>query len=886
MKKCFQYYIENTGQYHGYKGQDINMSLYLNQKRDEVLKNITILVNDKSLFYKHFAFNNKINLQLSNSFPNNENLKIQNNLINDKHGTAITSIIVGNELDSFCFTGLIKSNVSIIFNSLIHDELKVNEVIQAFSANLDNYQIACNSWSFESCIHKNSNFLIQNEDLENDENNYCPTFYKENQFITDLFNLLCNKGKIIIYSAGNDGFLYGDTNSLPFINHRNIFIVSSSTNRGEHCYFSNRGTSIFLNTPSILTRDKETELILTNYYRKQKNHSIKRNNKNSSNLFNKFDENKDKPVFILPSIESEYSFTNEIGGTSVSSPQLAGIIGIMLQINPNLTIRDIKYILLSTLTINDCEHYTWIENSAGIYYSTLYGFGRLNGGKAIDLAKKWNIKLPKENKISITKTFLIHSNDQETENKNFYINNKNCLNNNSYNKPKNETIEIIKTDNHSNITLSIENDETIFIETVEILLIFNNLNSDFLFSFLKIFVESPKHTITNPKIISHSKEDVDIIKTKEQKQLKFLIHSFFGEDAKGNWNIYLQLNQYFPIKNANISLSLTINGIKEKVNLKSFNNFEYTTKLRFNYQNNKNNEEINQINNYSKLNSSLFYNNLNYSASKSLKNYSMNSDFVKTSKHEVSQNEINQNSRFMFNLPEYVITGTFLNVPITYKSKNSRIFQFFIEDEEFSNQILLRCFEISKSQKYIKLFIPTLFKNSKVVYIVAESFIDDFIWKCKTKIIHETNSFNKIIPKSKFSNKYSLIYHEFHEKMDFSSHCSVTIIKHDKQTKLQEIISKNVFKNTGKVDLKLPYFHSYDIYLTAFEDINISNNYFHHFYIQQHTLSYYFFIIFLSFLLFLIFISIFVSLNHFNRSLFKKRISKMYKKLGEEEPFL
>ena len=788
--KCYQYYIENIGQYHGYKGQDINMSHYLSKGRKDVKRNITILVNDKSIFSEHYTLKNRINLSISHNYHHSNSNNNKNILINDEHGTAVTSIIAGNEYSPNCFTGLIQSNVSIVFNSLIHDNLQVTDLINSFTKNIGQYQISSNSWSFESCIYDKSHFLPQNKESEEDENNYCPTLYKENKFIAELFQYLSENEKIIIFSAGNDGYIYSDTNSLPYFNQRNHFIVASSTNRGEHCFFSNRGTSIFVNTPSSLTRDKETEQILS-----ERKHS---------------NRNNEKPVFVLPSTESHYSFSDTVGGTSVSAPQLAAIIGIMLQTNPCLKIRDIKYILISTSTINDCEHYSWIENSYGVYFSPFYGFGRLNGGKAIELAKYWTKKLPIEKNVTITSCFCLRSTIVNSLSRYILHRIKNW-NNAKYNHMGEEIIK-----DPSNITLSIDNNKMIYIESMELSITFNGLNSDFFYSFLKVFVESPQHTIANPKIISHSKEDIDLIKLRKDETIKFTIHSFFGEESKGKWNIYLQTNHYFPIRQANISISITIFGTEEKIELLNCNNIGYTSKIRY-------------VSNTT---------------------HSERSDQNKASDIFASQTN-SKMPLLTFSIPPKVIAGSYIKVPIALSSKTKRVFQFFVEDESHSNQILLECHEITNSKKYITLFIPTIFKDAKEVFIVAESFIDDFIYRAKTTIFHTIKP-DLICARSKFSGIYTLIYHEYHFKMDFASHCSVTIMKHSKNS--IDIVSKNVFSNTGKVELKVPYFGSYDVYIAPFEEMNISNNYFHHFYIEQHCILYLIVVSILCFILLIIII--------------------------------
>ena len=87
------------------------------------------------------------------------------------------------------------------------------------------------------------------------------------------------------------------------------------------------------------------------------------------------------------SIDTDY--TTCFGGTSAAAPQVAGVIALMLDANPNLTWRDVQHILVETATKNDSGDSEWSVNQGGHDINEKYGFGFVNADGAVDLAKEW-----------------------------------------------------------------------------------------------------------------------------------------------------------------------------------------------------------------------------------------------------------------------------------------------------------------------------------------------------------------------------------------------------------------------------------------------------------------------------------------------------------------
>lgn len=102
------------------------------------------------------------------------------------------------------------------------------------------------------------------------------------------------------------------------------------------------------------------------------------------------------------------NYTSSFNGTSSAAPNAAGVIALMLSANPNLSYRDVKHILAASstkvdpanakvkLTLADGEfvaHDGWVKNKAGFEHNNYYGFGRVDAGKAVELAKSYTRNL-------------------------------------------------------------------------------------------------------------------------------------------------------------------------------------------------------------------------------------------------------------------------------------------------------------------------------------------------------------------------------------------------------------------------------------------------------------------------------------------------------------
>ena len=105
------------------------------------------------------------------------------------------------------------------------------------------------------------------------------------------------------------------------------------------------------------------------------------------------------------------NYTATFNGTSSAAPNASGVVALIASANPNLSYRDIRHILVSTstqvdktnsevkLTLADGDftaHQGWVKNKAGYSFNNYYGYGRVNAGAAVAMAKNYSVNLGEE----------------------------------------------------------------------------------------------------------------------------------------------------------------------------------------------------------------------------------------------------------------------------------------------------------------------------------------------------------------------------------------------------------------------------------------------------------------------------------------------------------
>ena len=165
-------------------------------------------------------------------------------------------------------------------------------------------------------------------------------------------------GSIYVWAAGN-GHQNGDnSNKDAYANSRYTVAVGAINWKGERTEYSESGSNLMLVAPS----HNNSEWI-------------------------------DPAIFSTDISGSDghtnTSYLDDMGGTSASTPMVAGVIALMLEANPDLTWRDVQHILVRTSKMVDSSNEGWFKTYEGRDYNHAYGYGLVDASSAVNLARNW-----------------------------------------------------------------------------------------------------------------------------------------------------------------------------------------------------------------------------------------------------------------------------------------------------------------------------------------------------------------------------------------------------------------------------------------------------------------------------------------------------------------
>lgn len=254
-----------------------------------------------------------------------------------------------------------------------------------------------------------------------------PTFSSAFQAITsNTLTLRNGLGAAIVNAAGNDfedwqslpesglciaANMYGVSCGDPATDERRggyvPIIVGSIDADGKHSSYSSTGSSLWISAPGGEYGFNSTYVSNTNNFAPA---IITTSRTRCSNSMYPFAVN---PLDSLGanSFAQDCQYTALMNGTSAATPNVAGVVAMMLEANPNLSVRDLKYILAKTAQKVDASfsgvsatdiipdstvvlEQGWVTNKAGWSFSNRYGFGAVDASAAIAMAETYTNYLP------------------------------------------------------------------------------------------------------------------------------------------------------------------------------------------------------------------------------------------------------------------------------------------------------------------------------------------------------------------------------------------------------------------------------------------------------------------------------------------------------------
>lgn len=217
-----------------------------------------------------------------------------------------------------------------------------------------------------------------------------------------------NEGSLCEDNGANDlGLTCYNASFEPSQVHPYYLSVAAVNTDGKHTSYSAAGANVFVSAPSgeygryapaMVTTDQMT--CLSGYSGFTGGTIAAWSNAYGEEFV------KSQFPFNFPGHDDNAScnYTSTFNGTSSAAPNSSGVVALILSANPSLTWRDVRDILASSSTQNDADnaavsfkigetdfvaHQGWIENAAGFKFNNLYGFGRVDAGAAVAMAKSY-----------------------------------------------------------------------------------------------------------------------------------------------------------------------------------------------------------------------------------------------------------------------------------------------------------------------------------------------------------------------------------------------------------------------------------------------------------------------------------------------------------------
>ncbi|XP_015598957.1 neuroendocrine convertase 1 [Cephus cinctus] len=113
---------------------------------------------------------------------------------------------------------------------------------------------------------------------------------------------------------------------------------------------------------------------------------------------------------MIATTDLKNSCTTRHTGTSASAPLAAGIIALALEVNDNLTWRDVQHLIVWTSEYSPLrDNPGWLRNDAGFWFNPRFGFGLMNAHALVMAGFNWT-RVPDKEICRIEPSFLSNAN--------------------------------------------------------------------------------------------------------------------------------------------------------------------------------------------------------------------------------------------------------------------------------------------------------------------------------------------------------------------------------------------------------------------------------------------------------------------------------------------
>jgi len=333
----YQWYLKNVGQNGGKPKLDLNVEAAWAQGYTG--KNVTTAIMDDGVDYMHPDLKDSYNAKASYDFSSNDPFpypRYTDDWFNS-HGTRCAGEVAAKRDNGVCGVGV--AYESKVAGIRMLDQPYMTDLIEANSMGHEPNLIDIYSASWGPTDDGKTVDGPRNATMR--------------AIVRGVNEGRRGLGNIYVWASG-DGGEDDDCNCDGYAASMWTISINSAINNGENAHYDESCSSTLASTFSNGAKDPHTGVATTDLYGKcTKTHS----------------------------------------GTSAAAPEAAGVFALALDANPNLTWRDVQHLTVLTSKRNSLYdskgRFHWNMNGVGLEFNHLFGFGVLDAGAMVALAKIW-----------------------------------------------------------------------------------------------------------------------------------------------------------------------------------------------------------------------------------------------------------------------------------------------------------------------------------------------------------------------------------------------------------------------------------------------------------------------------------------------------------------
>jgi len=332
-----QWYLKNTGQNGGKPKLDLNVAQAW--ALGVTGKNITTAIMDDGVDYMHPDLINNYNARASYDFSSNDPYpypRYTDDWFNS-HGTRCAGEVSGARDNGICGVGVAYD--SLIAGIRMLDQPYMTDLIEANSMGHEPNLIDIYSASWGPTDDGRTVDGPRNATMR--------------AIVRGVNEGRRGLGNIYVWASG-DGGEDDDCNCDGYAASMWTISINSAINTGENAHYDESCSSTLASTFSNGAKDPNTGVATTDLYGK---------------------------------------CTRTHSGTSAAAPEAAGVFALALEANNKLTWRDMQHLTVLTSKRNSLfdskGRFHWNMNGVGLEFNHLFGFGVLDAGAMVALAKQW-----------------------------------------------------------------------------------------------------------------------------------------------------------------------------------------------------------------------------------------------------------------------------------------------------------------------------------------------------------------------------------------------------------------------------------------------------------------------------------------------------------------